>query len=100
MNLQDMNGNTVLIQIADMPDLFDGSPDFLAKKFLHHKFERIRRDLRSRHKAVQLILAAGADVNIRNFEGITALAAAQRHNTPKIAALLIKYGSDSMKAPK
>ena len=95
VNLQDKDGNTVLIQIADMPDLFDGSPDFLAKKVMHRKFERIMSYLRRRHKAVQLILAAGADVNIRNSEGITALAAAQRHNTPEIADLLMKYGAEA-----
>ena len=42
----------------------------------------------------KLLIKSGADVNISNFNGATALIFAATFNKPEIAALLLAHGAD------
>ena len=43
---------------------------------------------------VKLLLENGADPNIKNNDGYTALAAATFYNNPEIVKILLEYGAD------
>jgi serine/threonine-protein phosphatase 6 regulatory ankyrin repeat subunit B len=49
------------------------------------------------HEAVDLLLRAGADPDVRDLSGMTALDIAEEHGAHDIAAVLLRHGGKSSK---
>jgi len=49
------------------------------------------------HEAVEALLAAGADPNVHDLSGMTALDIAEEHGAHDIAGVLLRHGGKSSK---